>query len=404
MVLTRRQALASLALAAGMGCALSRARAQSLDVKDWILRPDQPAINVPLDYLGLHSDHGIGLVREVPPSFGYDAIRSHDVDNGRDHSATQWADVEYEPGKYNWRFVDKWIAAHGDRTRIWVLFGTPRFYQKYPREAFPYPYLSGGGSPPADPETAARFIAALLERHPSKINFVELWNEPDHGPEGDASNGRWTPDVAKAKGEPGWFTGSASDLAAMARAIRRVLPDGVKLLASGWVNQDQPGPANSLLRFASAPDGAGGCGRDHVQALSVHAYTSNYQPNDNIDLLRRYEERFAEAGFAKDLPKYVTETGAEGDGIWTAEFPPMADKVTSILRWGMIPAAMGYRGVYYYHHSKMRQIGDPSHHAELSSAIGRVREGLRGKTIKAAAVLSDDSIWMSFSDGTELRA
>jgi hypothetical protein len=373
-------------------------------VKDWLLHPDQLPIDIPPNYIGLHSSHGIGLA--VPtPTYPYDAIRSHDVDNGHDRSATQWADIEISAGQYNWNWVDKWIAAHADRTKIWVLFGTPKFYQKFPNEPFPYPYLSGGGSPPKDPKTAAAFIAALLQRHPGEIHFVELWNEPNLGPGSDPLTDRWTPAVAKAESEPGWFTGTACDLAEMARVIRSVLPDGVKLMAGAWTNQAVSSTSeNSLLRFARAPDGAGGFGRDHVQALSVHAYTTNYKPNDNIRTLRLYEKRFAQAGFSKTLPRYVTETGAEGDGHWTADAPKMSEKVMSIKRWGMIPAALGYRGVYYYSHSTMRQLGDPSHNPELSDAIATVRNGLRGKTLKVAAVLGDETIWMSFTDGSEMRA
>ena len=83
-----------------------------------------------------------------------------------------------------------------------------------------------------------------------------------------------------------------------ARAVKAVLPDNVKLMASGWTwqtRQDQLGPKNSFLRFAAASDGAGGTGRDHVQAISIHLYTHHFDPNSRIPELRRYASLIARA-------------------------------------------------------------------------------------------------------------
>ena len=63
---------------------------------EWLHDPASPPVTVPLDYLGIHSDHGVGL-KTPAPSYPYDAVRSHDVDNGNDGSATQWADIEIKP-------------------------------------------------------------------------------------------------------------------------------------------------------------------------------------------------------------------------------------------------------------------------------------------------------------------
>jgi len=158
------------------------------------------------------------------------------------------------------------------------------------------------------------------------------------------------------------------------------------------------------LRFAAAPDGAGGIGRDHVQAISVHLYTYNNDPNLRIEELRSYERLFDQCGYAKDLPRYVTEVGAWYPEQFTEATPPMADKVRDIKRWCMIPAALRHRGVYLYKHSNLVTLGDPAHVPEIAAAIGEMRNGLRGKTLRRAALLDDDTIWLSFSDGSELRA
>ena len=330
-------------------------------------------------------------------------MRSHDVDNGHGGSATQWADIEVKPGVYDWRLTDAWFRANPNKTRIWVLFGCPRFYQKYPNEPFVFPSLPGGGSPPREAQAAARFVTALLTRYPGQIQFLEIWNEPNFGPGTDPLKDRWTPSL----GQAGWFTGTASELAELARVVKAVLPPEVKLMAGAWAWQakpDQLTPSNSVLRYSAAPDGAGGFGRDHVQAISIHLYTYNNDPNERIEELRSYSRLFDKCGYKKELGRYVTEQGAWYPGVFTKTSPSLNDKVRDIKRWCMLPAAFRYKGVYLYKHSELPTLGDPAKVPQLAQAIGDMRNGLRGKSLVRAAVLDDDSIWLSFADGSELRA
>jgi hypothetical protein len=368
-------------------------------VADWLHSETTAPFAIPRDYLGIHSDHGLGAATPAP-QYAYDAIRSHDVNDAQGRPVTQWAQVERTPGQYDWRAVDAWFVAHPAKTRIWVLLGCPKFYQKFPDEPWLYPYLPGGGSPPKHPRSAADFIAALLARYPGMIDFIELWNEPNFGWSGnDAGRDRWR--MAK----PGFFTGTAADLAALARAVRAVLPPSVKLMAGAWEGQDaSTSLTNSLLRFSAAPDGAGGMGRDHVQALSVHAYTYNNDPNAIIAVLRNYIARFAQAGYPAKMDRYVTEVGAEAPVFWSTRAPQMADKIRAVKRWCMIPAALGYKGVYLYKHSLERTLGDPARTPDLSGAIDQMRHSLRGRTLTAAARLVDDTIWLAFADGSTVRA
>ena len=369
-------------------------------VAQWLHRARDLPFRIPDDYVGLHSDHGLGKP-VPPPAYPYDAIRSHDTDDADGWPATQWSRIEREPGRYDWSAVDKWIAAHPGRTRIWVLFGCPSFYQKHPGEPWRYPYLPGGGSPPRDPAVAAAFVRALLARHPGQIQFVEVWNEPNFGPGRGGPRGRW-PEHSR---EPGFFSGSAGDLAALARAVKAALPAGVKLMAAGWEGQAlEGGPGNSLVRFSLASDGAGGLGRDHVDALSVHAYTYRGDPTSMVEELRGYRRRFAEAGYRPDLPAYVTEVGAEAPMAWSIAHPSPAQKRLSVKRWLFIPAALGYSAVYLYKHSIVHTLGDPARDPEIARAITEARSALRGRTLIEAAVLDDQSIWLHFADGTAAHA
>ncbi|MGE0310546.1 MAG: hypothetical protein AB7P21_02835 [Lautropia sp.] len=365
---------------------------------EWLLHPGERSIDVPDDYLGLHSDHGFR--DDTPaPTYRYDAIRSLNAHDKDGYPLLHWDMIEREPGRYDWRHLDRWLELHPGRTRIWVLFGCPPFYQKYPGERWHWPYRPGGGSPPRDPEAAAAMVAALLARHPRAFRFVELWNEPNFGwDERSLREGRWHP----ASGRPGYFTGTPADLAALARAVRKVLPPQVRLLSGAWEGQwRDPGPSNSLLRFARAPDGAGGLGRDHVQALSAHSYMHGPDPNTMIAVLKGYRDMFARAGFAPGLERHLSECGAEAPYAWTRSRPAAPQRRAAILRWIVVPAALGWRSAYLYKHSLLETLGDPARDPAVADAIDEGREMVVGRRIVAAARLDDGRIWLHFASGAD---
>ena len=369
--------------------------------RTWLRKPDEKPFQIPNDFLGIHTDHGMGGPSPAP-SYRYGAVRSINANDERAFPITQWALIELKDNEFDWSPVEKWLAANPGKTKIFNLFGCPTFHQKFPKEPWAFPYLQGGGSPPKDPALAARFIKALLAKFPGEIQFIELWNEPNFGWDNDdLLKARWGP----TKGLPAFFTGSPADLAGMARAVREVLPKEVLLMSSGWEGQGNfDSSKNSLLRFSKAPDGRGRTGKDHVQALSVHSYTYENDPNKLVNELLGYRERFEEAGYDPSLPRFLTEVGAEAPGAWNKDTPSMTQKTTAIRRWCMIPAALGYSGVYLYKHSVLETLGDPAANPEISKAIDDIYEQLSGKRIKAAAELKDDTIWLQFDDDSELRA
>ncbi|MET0508823.1 MAG: hypothetical protein ABWZ78_11705 [Burkholderiaceae bacterium] len=370
-------------------------------VKRWLKRPGSSTFEIPPDYLGMHADNGVNP-KSPSPTYAYDAVRSVDVDDAEEMPATHWSRIEREPGRYHWREVDRWVDGQKGKTIVWTLFGCPSFYQRYPREPWAYPYLPGGGSPPRNPDVAGSFVKALIERYGSKIGFIEVWNEPNFGNKGnDPLRHRWTPDL----GMPAFFTGTAADLAQLARALKRVVPPTAKVIGCAWEGQSDPSSRfNSALRFSSAPDGSGGTGKDNLDALSVHSYTYDGNANKIVDELLGYEACFAKAGYPQTMPRYVTEVGAEKPKFWTADVPPMAEKIRMIQRWCMVPAALGYRGVYLYKHGLMRTLGDPARTPQIAEAISTLRQQLRGRVVVRAAELQDGSIWMRFKDGDDLRA
>jgi hypothetical protein len=89
---------------------------------------------------------------------------------------------------------------------------------------------------------------------------------------------------------------------------------------------------------------------------------------------------------------------------WTRDRPSPAQKRVSIKRWLFIPAALGFSAVYLYKHSTLHTLGDPARDPAIAHAITEARNALRGRTLIAAARLEDETIWLSFADGTVAHA
>ena len=370
-------------------------------VKTWLKRPGSGSFVIPDDYLGMHTDNGSNP-RTAAPTYHYDAVRTVDAEDWQEMPLTHWARIERSPGEYHWAEVDKWMDAQRGKTVVWTVFGCPRFYQRYPDEPWAYPYLPGGGSPPRNPRDAANFVKALLQRYGERIRLIEIWNEPNFASKGvDPLRHRWTPEF----GKPAFFTGTPAELAQLARAIKDVLPPFAKAIGCAWEGQSEVSNRyNSLIRYSEAPDGLGGKGRDALDAISVHSYTSDGDANKIVEVLLGYEACFEKAGYPKDMPRYLTEVGVEQPKVWTRDNPAMAEKIRMIRRWCMVPAALNYRGVYLYKHALMRTLGDPSRTPEISRTIGDLRDGLRGREVVQGAELQDGTIWLRFGDGAEMRA
>lgn len=388
---------------AASGCEQKKATdtAGGQPVKTWLRRPGSGAALIPDDFLGMHIDTGSNP-KTPPVTYPYDAARTVDSDDWEEMPVTHWARIERKQGEFTWREVDKWMDAQRGKTVIWTLMGCPKFYQRYPDEPWAYPYLPGGGSPPRNPDSAGDFIKALLGRYGERIRFIEVWNEPSFGSKGvDPLRHRWTPEF----GLPAYFTGTPADLAQLARALKKALPSTARLMGCAWEGQsDVNNRYNGLLRFSAAPDGAGGKGMDHLDAISVHSYTYDGNPNKVVRELLDYEACLDKAGYPKSMPRYLSEIGVEKPKFWTADSPPMAEKIRTIQRWSMVTAALGYQGIYLYKHALMRTLGDPARTPELAKAIGDLRGRLRGREVVQGAELQDGTIWLRFGDGQEMRA
>jgi len=104
-----------------------------------------------------------------------------------------WAEMEAQPGQYDWQFWDEFIRMatqdYGIELMPYICY-TPRWAAREDSASF-------WKSPPKDPATFGRFVTALVQRYKGKIHSWEIWNEPDNGD---------------------YWTGSPADYAALLKA------------------------------------------------------------------------------------------------------------------------------------------------------------------------------------------
>ena len=126
---------------------------------------------------------------------------------------------------------DDWVNTHkANNTDIaYTLFGTPQFAALNPFEANPgWPGYLGGVSPHTDIGAGAiqAFVAMLWQRYFGKIQFIEVWNEPQYGAGGAV--------------EGNYYTGTPTNLSDMCRIVKQTL-----LTNSATMQVISPPPASA---------------------------------------------------------------------------------------------------------------------------------------------------------------
>ena len=201
------------------------------------------------------------------PTIHYAVARNVDV------PGCIWSNIQPAArGTYAWAALDAFVAvaAAGGRDIVFNFLGTPAWASARPAE--PGHYGAGGNAEPASTDDLAAFAAAVCSRYRARgtpITAFEIWNEPKYSGGGGVAQGNY-------------FTGTPQSLARMAKAIFQAIKaiDASALILSpattgleyAWVPGDASG-TDYLDRFMAASDGAGGTGRDWIDAVAFHAYS-----------------------------------------------------------------------------------------------------------------------------------
>lgn len=296
-----------------------------------------PAVQVERDvtpsFFGVHF-HRLRLMpnekavptRWPPLRFGY--LRLWD-------SHTRWADLEPEPGQWQFERLDHYVA-EAERRGVKVLLtlgSTPRWASQRPQEPCSY-WPSGCAAPPSAMADWANYVRVLANRYRGRICCYELWNEPDFsGP--PASAGR----------PVGFFSGGVDDMVEMTRVAHEVLREAdpeAKLFGPGFVN----GVGNRLAPYLRAGAGV------YLDGIAYHFYAWY----DEARLLKEIDEVRAlmvREGLSH-LPLWSTEAGVEVFAQAEA-LPPGAYRRVSrseaaamLARQIVLAAAAGIDAYFYY--------------------------------------------------------
>lgn len=376
-----------------------------------LVTPDHP-VAVSKNFMGMHvslntpSYHANGYAPIPAPTYPYGYTRTLKVEVDGEEERGFWLNIEKSPGVYDWRYMDKWMAANAGHPVIWLIFGMPSFYAKYPGEPTRWPSYPGSASPPSNEghEALKRYAQAAKARYGSQIAAFEVWNEPTLPWTGSATDydERWSPSWGQANAPYNptpFFSGSASDLANIAFTLNQANL-GVPVLGAAFV--DAWGTySHAVTRFLNAPvtlPGGWGTGKNHIQALSVHYYDYSFSPADIVQAIDGYREKLRQAG-VPNLPIWDTETGAEEGGRFSA-YDYRAP--ISVQRWTLLGAAKGLESLVLYGHVSedaiTANLGNPIDNAEVAQSL-REAAAIMGRTICNAAVLTDQRVWVTTADG-----
>ncbi len=172
--------------------------------------PTHPAMQIP--FLGTT----VELAALSPTQRRLDLARLHTAGFGWVRQRLDWAQMEPEPGRFDWAVADDLVAAilENELVPVLLLDGSPAWARSgQDRGGAENPF-----APSEQPADFARFAAAVAARYGSDVTFYQLWDEPNVAP-------HWGNRLI----DP---IGYARLLAAASPALRAADPDAVILLAA----------------------------------------------------------------------------------------------------------------------------------------------------------------------------
>lgn len=244
---------------------------------------------VPRDFFGLHVNGGAptaltgGL--QIPiPSLGQHGIR---LQNAR----TEWRDLNPRPGVFDWRILDARVAQDHKLglTTMLVLGGPPNWVMELwlqpdllDRHRILY-------------RTWVDYITAVARRYGNRIEYYELWNEPDVG------------------GFKGGTLAEMLELARLARPILKHTAPRSKLISPGFslpVHRLLPlRAADPPVTLASFMEAGGG---QLVDLVSVHAYPGDGNAPETLTARLRLTRSIVDAAGLPGMQILDSESGARG--------------------------------------------------------------------------------------------
>jgi hypothetical protein len=201
------------------------------------------------------------------------------------YSNLDWAEVNSAAGKYNFYWVDQFVALNQARgaSVIYTFGRTPQWASSKPTA--PGPYGPGQCAPPTNLANWDAYVTAIVTHVAGKIKFWELWNEPD---------------------DPNFYCGDIPTMITMAQHARTIIK-GIDPTATVLSPAVTGGPGPSWLTTFLAGGGAAS-----VDVIAFHGYWSP-KAEDVLPVIANYKTVMAANG-AGSKPMWDTEASWAGFG------------------------------------------------------------------------------------------
>ncbi len=224
-----------------------------------------------------------------------------------------WADIETQPGQYDWAAWDRIVAAVREHhlKLIAVLDTSPDWAQRDPAVAYRY-------SPPQEVADFGRFAQTFAKRYREAIDYYQIWDEPN-------LSSHW----GNAYVDPAGYA---------------------RLLREGYIQVKSADPSSFILMAGLAPNSEGGPlnlnevaflqglyaagAGDYFDIVAIKPYGFDTGPDDprtDLGVLN-----FSRARLVREA---MTASGDENKAVWAVEFgwnapPPGWQGQPSI--WGQV--------------------------------------------------------------------
>lgn len=366
------------------------------------------SVVVPADFLGVHM-HRFPKAREgaasnsPAPTYPFHTWRSHDYapnfNGGVAWRGLHAGSADFASGTAAgcWADLDQAIDLHfaAGRNVAYCIWGTPAWAAASPSQPDPYGGL-GGNSPPSSQASLSEFVTRLVQRYNTelirnnggqkKLRFLEIWNEPTYTV---ASNS--------------FFIGTEADMAAMARTVKlaaKAVDPSIVLVSPSFT-----GNTSHITSFLNASDGAGGFGRDHVDAIAYHPYSTDLPGSSPLGksvgtpmtVDANVRAAVVAGGLAGSTPLHNMEIGIASSSTDTLLSRAPVWKAQYVARISALYAALGWQKVVWYGHDN-NLSGNPSISPEVGDALAWAAQ-LAGKTLTSVRLLSNGRIRVTHSGG-----
>lgn len=318
--------------------------------------PDAPVAVQPL--VGMHFTDAANI---ASPGYDYGVFRTFDCPDLR------WSAIETSDNSFTWTAADAAInAAYSAGKRIvFVVSNPPAFH------------VSTGPYPDGNWAALDRFVDTIMARWAGKLWAVQWWSNPSR-----------TTLLAE------WAQGQVRTY----RRVKAADPNVLVLMGGFRTSGDSVEAADDVIAMGTtAYDGTEA--RNAADILGFQSFGAT--PAVTHALARFRSLAATRAAMRPALQIAMDMCGADATaGAGFAE----ADHIKVIQQLLLLGAGYGARFVGLYAHERTQEIGQPSTSSNVRDAIDEITDGLSGKSMVRAYVMTDGTVWLAFSDGTTLQS